>query len=554
MGTFPRSQQQVGASNLTQSTRFVRQGEISTLPSADALNGFFRSVDGAVKSIDDAKQTVLKRDGESEAVERFAEFQLQELTRFNEAKAASQNSPQDFSKRFLEESRKNFDEFTKGNENQYFQKIMEGRYSGLTNSLIYGATSFEAKQKIDNRKKAYASAVGSYTSTVYNQPEKLRSVISQMKGDKGAAAASAAFGSELEAVATKAGKRVAKSAVMGMVEKNPARVREFIEEHGLQDVLGGKEIKKIMEVAKTNFEQIPKIEQAKKQMNLVNSKQGVMENYINGTLTLGAIEGMDDLDEDEKDIARTLAVGGKNASDKNPEILADLMFRKKELLERDGLTIGNGLNDLVKYQNDVYSAIGGDINNSEAKMLLKGTVDGINAALQSDTENFGARGGSKAVVFGKPLFGRRKLEPEEKAIMAIQAFAKDKPPVDQRKILRGVSKRIEQSDFSGFDDDDDVDDNGKTMKDRQVDAIINSEIKKSVKGLEGKSGTPNRVIGQDGTDSVITNDAATTKADVSIVPDAPAKKFATMKEAEAAEAEGFRGVALINGQLYNIVD
>jgi len=51
VGTFPRSQQQVGASNLTQSTRFVRQGEISTLPSADALNGFFRSVDGAVKSI-----------------------------------------------------------------------------------------------------------------------------------------------------------------------------------------------------------------------------------------------------------------------------------------------------------------------------------------------------------------------------------------------------------------------------------------------------------------------------------------------------------------------
>lgn len=531
MPSFPRSQSRVSATGRTASFGRVSQSDIVTGVTGEDIQQFGNE-------LHEKGERILKREGETKAIEQFAEFQRKELLRFNEEKVQASNNPEGFTERFLQQSEANFQEMTREAANSYYDNVMQGRFSGLTNSLTYSATSFEASQKVKNRKARYASAVGSYAGTVYDDPDQLPNIVNLAKGDAQAAAASGVFGAEGVELAGNAGKRIARSAVMGIVEKRPQDIDGYLTQHGLDKIFTDKELRSFRSNAAKNFKNIPKIKLVEKQMKLVSEKDQVVSLYTQGKLSLGAIDSMSELSEQEKETARTLAVGGQKTN-KDPEKLADLIAKRKELLDREDLTVGENLSDLVAFQNEVYNALGTDINNTEAKTLLKGTTDGINQAMEQKPETIGAR----FVAFGQPLFGKRKLSPEEKAIIAIDRFAGDKDASEKRSLLRAVSGRIDTSNLDDFDDTE-LDDNGMTKRDQQINAIIHAEIKNKVSGLAARQGTPNRVLGKDGASSTVTTSPPTTKPDNKVkIP--PERTFATVEDAEKS---GIKGLVIIDGR------
>lgn len=540
MPNFPRSQSRVSARGSTASFGRVSQSDIVTGVTGADIQGFGEELHAK-------GQRILQRDGETQAIEDFADFQRSELLRFNEEKQRSVNNPEGFTERFMKQSEENFKERTKDTANEFYSKTMQSRFSGLTNSLVHSSTSFEASQKVKNRKARYASAVGSYASTVYDDPSQLGNIVNLAKGDAAAAASSGIFGAEGVQLASSSAKTIARSAVMGIVEKSPQDIDAYLSDNGLDKMFADKELRSFRLNAAKNFKNIPKVELVEKQMKLVSEKDKVMSLYTEGKLSLGAIDNMSELPDNEKEVARTLAVGGDKVK-KDPEKLADLIAKRKELLSREDLTVGENLSDLVSFQNEVYNALGTDINNTEAKTLLKGTTDGINQAMEQDVDTIGARW----VAFGQPLFGKRQLSPEEKTIIAIDRFAGNKDASVKRSLLRSVANKIDTTDIDSFDDIE-RDENGLTMKDRQINAIINSEIKNKVSGLGERSGTPNRVLGSDGETSQITNQAPTTKPDAKIKPEFKIQKDAngnfakvfpdgTFKEISKKEAEKLGGL------------
>lgn len=529
MPEFPRSRSVVSASGLTSRLQTVSRSQLSTGVSGEALAQFG-------EDIRQRGEDILKREGETQAIEDFAELQRRELTRFEEAKVARANNPDGFTKDFLDESQSAFDETVRQNGNKYYNDVMRSRYAGLQNSLVFSSTSYEAKQKKSNRQKRYASALASYSTTVYNDPDQITNIANIAQGDAAAAKQSGVFGSEGLKLEGAAAEKIMKSAINGIIDQRPQDFETYMETHDLAKNFSAKEVSAMRKRAQQNFKNIPKIEAVKNQMTLLSEKDGLMQLYMNGELTVGVIDNMTTLDEKEKEVARSLATKSGESINKDPEKLGDLMARKKDLLEEsEDLDINEKMSRLVDFQNEVYNAIGKDINNTEAKALLKGTTTGLNEALEQDTAKIG-----KAFWWFQE---DRKLNPDERAVVAIERFASERPLSERRKMLRGMAASFDQTDLEAFDDNE-LDENGLTQRDKQVNAIIQREMKQNISGLGAVSGTPNRVAGSDGGDTTLTTNEPTTSKDKTIkFP--PERTFATVEDAEAS---GIKGLVLIGGR------
>ena len=418
MGAIPRSLRARSPIGIT-----ARIGRVSAEDFGAATGRALQAAGGEIAA---TGQRILQREGETLAMEQFAEFQKNELLRFNSEKQKNAANPEGFTDRFLEESKTAFDLIRNQSDNKFFNDIMNSRFAGLTNSLVNSSTSFEANQKIKNQKARYASAVASYGSTVYDDPTMLGRVLNQAAGDATAAAISGVFGQDGINLTAKAGKSIAESAIWGIIDKHPQLLNEFLKNRNLRKLFNGEELRAFENAARASLKTFDDRNTEDRVLQDLAQHANIMTSFEGGTLTTAGITSSSLSDESKVWMIKAITEGDV-AAERDPILLDQLWTEKNEIFgKKDGVfklreTKGftskkDEMLEALRFQNKVIKRLGQKkITGAQANSLLRGISQATQAELEKDK--------SKQGEFS--FLGNIKITPDDLAFKSVSQFMKD---------------------------------------------------------------------------------------------------------------------------------
>ena len=388
-----------------------------------------RALQAAGGEIAATGQRILQREGETLAMEQFAEFQKNELLRFNSEKQKNAANPEGFTDRFLEESKTAFDLIRNQSDNKFFNNIMNSRFAGLTNSLVNSSTSFEANQKIKNQKARYASAVASYGSTVYDDPTMLGRVLNQAAGDATAAAISGVFGQDGINLTAKAGKSIAESAIWGIIDKQPQLLNEFLKNRNLRKLFNGEELRAFENAARDSLETLDERNTEDRVLQDLAQHNNIMISFQDGSLTTAGISASTLSDESKVWMVKAITKGDQ-AELLDPLELDRLWVEKNKIFKietgeptklRNVIGFGKSETDVLidarNYYEKIMQRLGEKrISPGQATSLVRGISEATEGALERDL--------AKKEQFGF-FTGRVKITPDDLAFKTLSEHMKE---------------------------------------------------------------------------------------------------------------------------------